>query len=122
MATDPSPATISVDTTNDHQDLLSDGTKAETPAGDGQGDDLLQRVVQGAHAGIDRLAESAGPKLQRLQEGVNAASDVVRTKTAEAREAGEEWVESLRCSVRQRPLTAIAAAAALGVLVARLSR
>lgn len=86
-----------------------------------EGEDLLDRVVQSAHAGIDHLADSARPRLQRLQEGVHNAGDTLRSKTQEARETGDEWVESLRTSVREHPLAALAAAAALGVLVARLS-
>lgn len=72
---------------------------------------LLERVVQSAHEGIDALADSAAPHVQRFQEGL-----------AVARDTGEEWAESVRCTVRQHPLAALAAAAALGMLVARLTR
>ena len=91
-----------------------------TPAG--AGEDLLGRVVQGAHEGIDRLAESAAPHLQKLQEGVSAAGDTLRHEADEVRQLGDEWADSLRCTVRENPLTALLAAAALGVLLARLSR
>jgi hypothetical protein len=35
---------------------------------------------------------------------------------------GDEWAASLRCSVRDNPLTAVAAALVAGVLIARLTR
>ena len=77
----------------------------------GDAEHLLDRVVQGAHEGIEALADTAAPHLQRFQEGLSVARDT-----------GEEWAESVRCTVRQHPLAALAAAAALGLLVARLTR
>ena len=81
-----------------------------TPA---KSSDMLDRVVQGAHETIDRLAETAAPHVLRLQEGVSARAEHVK-------EVGDEWAESLRCTVRENPLAAVAAALAVGVLVARL--
>jgi ElaB/YqjD/DUF883 family membrane-anchored ribosome-binding protein len=86
------------------------------------GHDVLNRVVQGAHHAIDRMADTAGPAVQRVQDGVHAASDAISQRAGEARELGDEWTESLRTSVRDNPLTAIAAALAVGVLIARLSK
>jgi len=80
-----------------------------------QDDDMLSRVVQGAHQTIDRLAETAAPHVQKLQEGVGARAEHVR-------EMGDEWAESLRCTVRDNPLAAVATALALGVLIARLTQ
>jgi len=80
-----------------------------------QDDDMLSRVVQGAHQTIDRLAETAAPHVQRLQEGVGARAEHVK-------EVGDEWAESLRCTVRDNPLAAVATALALGVLIARLTQ
>lgn len=84
--------------------------------------DVLNRVVQGAHGAIDRMAETAAPAVQRLQEGVQAASDTLSQRADDARALSEEWAESLRSSVREHPLAAIATALAVGVLVARLAR
>jgi ElaB/YqjD/DUF883 family membrane-anchored ribosome-binding protein len=78
-------------------------------------DDMLSRVVQGAHQTIDRLAETAAPHVQRLQEGVG-------TRAEHVKEVGDEWAESLRCTVRENPLAAVATALALGVLIARLTQ
>ncbi|MCK7497745.1 MAG: hypothetical protein MZW92_48515 [Comamonadaceae bacterium] len=109
----------------------STGTDAEMPdvttarTGDGlqpNGDELLQRVVQGAHQTIDRLAERAAPHVHKLQSGVSGANEMLHTKTDEWREKGDEWTDSLRETVRDNPLAAVATALAVGMLIARLTR
>lgn len=82
----------------------------------------LDRWVERAHAGIDRLADVAEPRLQRLQEGMRATGGSLRRRAGQVREDGEAWAQSLRDTVRERPVTAIAVAAALGLLIARASR
>lgn len=84
--------------------------------------DMLSRVVQGAHHTIDRLADTAAPAVQRLQDGVHAAGDSLSQRASDAREMGDEWAESLRGTVRDNPLTAVVTALAVGVLIARLTR
>lgn len=91
---------------------------AEDPAGS----EALDRWVERLHAGIDRLAEVAAPRLQRLQSGMSATRGTLRRQARLVREDGEEWAESLRCTVREHPVTAVAVAAAFGLLLARLSR
>jgi len=83
--------------------------------------DVLGQVVQGAHNTVDRLAESAAPHVQRLQEGVNSASEMLHARTDQAREVGDEWAESLRTTVREHPLASLAAALAIGIVVAKLT-
>lgn len=86
------------------------------------GNDRLNRVVQGAHQTIDRLAETAAPHVQRLQEGLSSTGDMLHTRASQVRETGDEWAESLRNTVRENPLAAVATALALGMLIARLTR
>jgi len=100
------------------------GASSSAPAvggADNRGD-LLNRVVEGAHHAIDRLADSAAPHVQRLQQGVNSASDTLHERAGQAREMGDEWAESLRCTVRENPLAAVATALVVGVLIARLTQ
>lgn len=85
-------------------------------------DDLMGRVVQGAHDTIDRLAEKAAPPLAQLSESLSHAGESMQGKADAWRATGDEWAESLRGTVRENPLAALAAAVAVGVLVARLSR
>lgn len=84
--------------------------------------DVLNRVVQGAHHTIDRLAETAAPHVQRLEQGVSSASESLHQRADHVREVGDEWAESLRSTVRENPLAALATALAVGVLIARITR
>jgi ElaB/YqjD/DUF883 family membrane-anchored ribosome-binding protein len=77
--------------------------------------DVLGGVVQGAHETIDKLAQTVEPHVRRLQEGIG-------TRAEHMKELGDEWTESLRCTVRENPLAAVATAVALGVLIARLTQ
>lgn len=100
-----------------------DSSNSTSPAGASHsGQDLLGRVVQGAHNTIDRLAETAEPHVQRIQEEVSSATDAVQSRASQLRETGDEWTESLRTTVRDNPLAALAAALAVGMLVSHLTR
>jgi hypothetical protein len=83
---------------------------------------LLNHAVQGAHETIDRLADSAAPAAQQLGERVSAAGDALHAKTDQLRDTGNEWVESVRTTVRSNPLVSIAAAILLGAVMARITR
>lgn len=83
--------------------------------------DVLNRVVQGAHSTIDKLAETAAPHVQRLEQSVTSASDTLHARAGQAREVSDEWAESLRTTVRENPLAAVATALAVGLLIARLT-
>ena len=85
------------------------------------GSERFARVVQGAHETVDRLAETAAPHVQRLTEGVEHASETLSARADQARDVGDEWAESLRTTVRENPLAAIATALVAGVLIARLT-
>jgi ElaB/YqjD/DUF883 family membrane-anchored ribosome-binding protein len=95
---------------------------AQSDSGGNASGDVLGRVVQGAHDAIDRMAETAAPAVQRLQDGVQAAGETLSQRADDARALRDEWAESLRSTVREHPLAAVATALAVGVLVARLAR
>ncbi len=82
----------------------SGGTATGTP-------DPMHRVVQGAHQTIDKLAQRAAPAVQRVQHGAERA-----------RETGDEWIENLRSTVREKPIASLTTALMFGVVVARLMR
>lgn len=78
----------------------------------------FERVVQGAHRTVDRLAETA----DGLREGIDAdAAGRLSERLDEFRALGDEWADSLRSTVREHPLAALAAAVAVGVIIARAS-
>jgi ElaB/YqjD/DUF883 family membrane-anchored ribosome-binding protein len=85
------------------------------------GSEMFARVVQGAHDTVDRLAETAAPHVQRLAQGVDSASETLSARADQVRQTGDEWADSLRTTVRENPLAAIAAALAVGVVIARLT-
>ncbi len=84
--------------------------------------DLLKNAVQGAHDGLDRLADRAAPVVRRLGDSVAAAGQTLHAKSDQLRETGDEWVEGLRTTVRSKPLLSVFAAFALGALIARIPR
>jgi ElaB/YqjD/DUF883 family membrane-anchored ribosome-binding protein len=84
--------------------------------------ELVKQTVQGAHDGIDSLADSAKPAIENMGERAAVAEAALRATTDQLRETGDEWVESVRTTVRENPLAAVAAALALGLLVARITR
>ena len=97
--------------------MLPDSEKA-APAAVG----LLKQAVQGAHDTIDRIADSATPAVRQLGESVSAAEEAMHVKADQLRETRDEWVEVARTTVRNNPLVSVAAAFALGVLSARITR
>jgi ElaB/YqjD/DUF883 family membrane-anchored ribosome-binding protein len=92
-----------------------------TAAAGASGEDLMRRVVQGAHSTIDRLADTAAPAVSKLQESVAGAGNKLHAGADHMREVGDEWAESLRSTVRENPLASVAVALAVGMLIARLS-
>ena len=94
------------------------GTESALPAAV----DSLNRVVQGAHDAVDRFADSAAPKVRQVSEAVSGAETALRAKADELARTRDEWAESLRDRVRSNPLTALAAALALGAVIGRITR
>jgi ElaB/YqjD/DUF883 family membrane-anchored ribosome-binding protein len=80
--------------------------------------ELMQRVVQGAHQTIDQLAERAAPYVERASH----KGEDLSVRADHLREVGDEWAESMRTTVRENPLAAVAVAVAVGMLVARITR
>ena len=96
-------------------DLASDGRSLNGPA-------MLHNVAQGAHQTIDRLTEQVTPQLQRLQDNMASATESLDERADQLRLMSDEWIATLRSTVRENPLGALAAALALGMLVARVAR
>lgn len=84
--------------------------------------DLMSRVVQGAHDTIDRLADSAVPAVRQFGESLSGAEQALHAKAEQAHEAGDAGSDSLRSTVRENPLVAVAAALVVGVVLARITR
>ncbi len=87
------------------------GTTSSGGTASGTTADPLNRVVQGAHQTIDKLAQRAAPTVQRMQDSAGRV-----------RETGDEWIENLRSTVREKPIASLATALMFGMVVARLMR
>jgi len=83
---------------------------------------MLNHAVQGTHDNVDRLADSVAPEAQQPGERVSAAGDAIHAKTDRWRDTRDPWVEGVRTTVRRKPLLAMAAALALGAVIARVAR
>lgn len=83
---------------------------------------LSDRMAQSAHHTIDRLAESAGPHIERLEVALSDATVQLKGQARQARDLGDALVGDLRAGIRRNPLTAVAAALAIGVLFDRITR
>ncbi len=59
---------------------------------------------------------------RQLGEHVSAADAALHQTTGPLRDTRDEWVEGVRASVRDNPLATVAAAVALGALIARIAR
>jgi ElaB/YqjD/DUF883 family membrane-anchored ribosome-binding protein len=106
------------DTMSDPAASVFPHTEQPTPALD----NLLHKATQGSHDTVDRLAAKAKPVLKDLGESAAAAEGKIREKAEHLRETGNEWADNARTKVRDQPLTALATALALGLVIARLVR
>ena len=107
-------------------DLANRPTPGSAASSNGSGPsssgELMNRVVQGAHQTIDRLAGHAAPHVDRLEEKLVGADHALHERADHLREVGEGYVRSLRDTVRENPLAAVGAALVLGLLIARITR
>ncbi|GCL64908.1 DUF883 family protein [Pseudaquabacterium pictum] len=104
------------------QQTATTGADGLSPGTNGSRPDLLDAMADTAHQTIDRLAEQVAPQVQRLQAEMAGATDMLDERADQVRDMTADWLESVRCTVRENPLAAVGAALAVGLLVARLSR
>lgn len=107
----------------DHRVRLSDpsmpaGSEKAPPAKVG----LLAQAAKGAHDTIDRLADGAAPAMRQLGDRVAATEKALLAKSEQLRDTRDAWVEGVRTTVRGNPLVSVAAAFALGAVIARIAR
>ncbi len=103
--------------TSPHQATVT--TNESAPA---TGSPKMDRAVQAGHNTIDRVADASASTVRRLGERMHGAEDALHAKTAQLRVTRDEWVESMRGTVRSNPLASVAAGVALGMLIARVRR
>ena len=107
---------------------LGQTSRTDTPAESGGNgaavhqQPLTDRMAQGAHHTIDRLVETAAPHIERMEGALAGATGHLKDQARHVREKGDEWADDLRVTVRSNPLSAVAAAMAVGALIARITR
>ena len=79
---------------------------------------FVDRLAQGAHDTVEKVATRSG----RVTESMRSMQDNLRSQAQQLVDSRGELVESARGYVRERPFTALLAAALVGVLVAGLMR
>jgi ElaB/YqjD/DUF883 family membrane-anchored ribosome-binding protein len=108
----------------DLEERVASTTGTATTGGPGPqaGIDLMNRVVQGAHQTIDHLAGQAAPHVQRFEQKLAGADDMLHERADQLRAMSDGYVRSLREGVRENPLAAVGVALVLGLLLARIAR
>ena len=88
----------------------------------------VERVARGARDVVDRAADQVAPAVNRVQDGVTQAADAlqqgaaqVRQTAAQVRDLQQYGFETSRATVRAYPLTVVAAAVCLGLLLGKLT-
>lgn len=98
-----------------NQNAASEGTMGSTTTGS-------STRMQGAHQAIDRLAERAAPAMDRMQQAAERATDMMGERLDEFATLQDEWMDSMREQVRQRPLAVVGMAVLAGLVLGRMMR
>lgn len=85
-------------------------------------DGLVDRLMQGAHEAVDRVGAKAAPAIEKLSESASSARHSLEARAGQLAQVQGEVVDSARAYVRERPFTALAAAALIGALAANMLR
>lgn len=95
--------------------------------------DLANEAADRAHDAVERAADKIRPTMNRITETAHSAIDKLADKAVPAAEWAEEktrvaqdqaqrWADQCGAMVRDRPVTMLAAAAAVGYLLGRVMR
>ena len=95
--------------------------------------DLANEAADRAHGAVERAADKIRPTMNRITESAHSAIDKLADKAVPAAEWAEEktrtaqdqaqrWADQCGAMVRDRPVTMLAAAAAVGYLLGRVMR
>ncbi|MDE2400108.1 MAG: hypothetical protein KGL90_00390 [Burkholderiales bacterium] len=82
----------------------------------------VDRAAQSAHDAIDRMAAKAGPAVERVRAAASEAAETLQDKADALGDLEEQWLDSVRGFVREKPLTAVAMGLLAGLLLSRLTR
>lgn len=116
MADDTSPFPSSID-----QAIPSaDDVKAKVDDTAAKADRLVDRLAASAHNAVDALHAKAAPLVDKAQAKASSAAGTVQSKASDLGALEEQWIEGARTYVRDNPLTSVAVAAVVGMIISKL--
>ena len=114
---------MTMDTTSETGTVGAMGTSAGTAMRDASvRDPLVDRAATSAHQAVDRVAAKVGPAVERARAMAQGSADSLQTKIDDLNVMRQEWTESARSYVRERPMTALGVAVLAGFLLSRWIR
>jgi ElaB/YqjD/DUF883 family membrane-anchored ribosome-binding protein len=96
------------------RDPISEGRTGRDP--------LVDRAATTAHQTVDRVAAKVGPAVERMRSAAQDSAETLQAKMDDLGAMREEWTESARTYVRERPMTALGVAVLAGFLLSRWLR
>ena len=97
-----------------------DGANDAVDHGAQAGEDFVKRLVEGAHVAIDKLADMAGPTVDRIAGAFSNSSEKV-SSVGQGRNEEDSWLSDVKGIVREHPVTAVAVALAAGAVFLKLT-
>src|SRR5215471_15122971 len=100
---------------------------------EGKASEFVGKAVSGAHETIDRVANATGPAVEKIAASAHGvvdnagkaaepAAQWAETKARDLIAAEDQMLEDAREYVRNRPITAILTAFAVGFLLSKLTQ
>jgi ElaB/YqjD/DUF883 family membrane-anchored ribosome-binding protein len=84
--------------------------------------DSIDRAASAARPAVDQLSQQAQNAVNMLSDMGNRASGVMSEKASQWRDMQDQVVSDARVKVREKPMTALAIAAAAGYILAKMMR
>lgn len=88
---------------------------------------VVDSAKQGAQDAMDRvsgtaehLADQAAPAMDRVKSGIDSATDAVRSRAEDVGAMSEDWMKSMRETVREHPIASIALAIVAGMIINKM--
>lgn len=81
----------------------------------------LDSAVRGVHETVDRVAAKVTPAIDHLVGSAHSVTDAAHQRVVRLNQTGNEWADSLRTTVRQRPLMSLVMAVVAGYLASRIA-
>jgi ElaB/YqjD/DUF883 family membrane-anchored ribosome-binding protein len=94
----------------------------DTSLGGTARDPMVERAANSAHQAVDRVAAKVNPAVERVRAAAAGSTDTLTAKLDDLGTLRDEWTESARAYVRERPMTAIGVAVLAGFLLSRWIR